>query len=422
MRMKRSFFFVILIFCLPISIFADTGLSLKGYYKNFFLVLAPPKIEQSEIAASLQQPMIGLVNNRLRLNLFYTPNSRFSANVTYDISPRIQDPSLFRQQLFFAVINPYAYRFDDLDSRLYPVQNTAVGSFAIFQNLDRAMLTIHTKPADIFIGRQAIAWGSARIVNPTDVVAPFPFEELDTEDRIGVDAIRLRIPNGFMGEFDTGYICGKDFKLANSAYYLRNKLYIWQADVSFLLLGFRQNMLAGLDIARSMGGAGFWLETAYVFVAAFDHYTAFKKYNYLRLSTGMDYSFGGKTYGFIEYHFNGAGAATARDYLNEFLTPAYTEGTVYLMGKHYLTPGLTYQITPLISFTGQSLLNLTDPSIFFSPQVEYNVAENIYVSGGAFFGIGKKPKLLNAVGSISMFCSEFGTYPNVYFTSFRIYF
>ncbi len=420
--MKNLLFLVVSILCLPRAIGADTGLSLKGYFKNYFLAFAPATTKQSETIASRSQPMMGLVTNRLRLNLFYTPLHHFAINIAYDLSPRFQDPSLSEQQIFFIEINPYTYRFSDVNSRLCPAPNKAVGSFAVFQNLDRAMLTIHTQPADIYIGRQAIAWGSARIINPTDVIAPFTFEDLDVEDRIGVDAIRLRIPIGFMGEFDTGFIFGKEVNLANSAYYLLNKLYLWRTNVSFLLLGFRQNLLTGLDLARSIGGAGFWLESAYVFVAAFDHYAIAKNHNYLRLSTGVDYSFSSNSYGFIEYHFNGAGTTHSRDYLSEFTTPAYTQGMVYLMGKHYLAPGLTYQVTPLISFTGQSLINLTEPSIFFSPQIEYNIAENIYLSGGAFWSIGKPPRWGNTVNSVLMIDSEFGAYPNVYFTSFRIYF
>ena len=34
--------------------------------------------------------------------------------------------------------------------------------------------------------------------------------------------------------------------------------------------------------------------------------------DYLRASVGLDYSFGGETYAFIEYHFNGAGAKMTR--------------------------------------------------------------------------------------------------------------
>jgi hypothetical protein len=412
--------FAILLF--PISALADDSLSISGYYKSFFVVFDPPEFRNPSALPLPDQSVAGSVNNRLRLSCFYKPNNRFSFNVAYDISPRVQDSSLFGSSLTFAEIDPFGYRFSDLNTRLYPSQDEEVDSFAIFQNLDRAFATITTQRADIFIGRQAIAWGSARVINPTDIIAPFSYEELDVEDRIGVDAVRVRVPMGFMGEFDLGYIFGKDFKVEKSAFYVRNKFYALETDVSLLLLGFRENLLAGIDVARSIGGAGFWFESAYVFVDALDGYEAGKEHNYFRASIGLDYSFTEKTYGFIEYHFSEAGSREPENYLKNLSSPAFTEGAVYLMGEHYLAPGMTYQITPLITFTGQMLINVTDPSAFLAPQVEYNIAKNIYLSAGAFIGLGENPEFVITNGPSPVFRSEFGGYPNIYYTSFRIYF
>ena len=72
---------------------------------------------------------------------------------------------------------------------------------------------------------------------------------------------------------------------------------------------------------------------------------------------------------------------------------------------------------PLITLSGQSLFNLPDRSAFLSVQAEYNIAQDIYLSLGAFAGIGKRPDMMNM-----SFNSEFGVYQNMYFTSFRIYF
>ena len=89
------------------------------------------------------------------------------------------------------------------------------------------------------------------------------------------------------------------------------------------------------------------------------------------------------------------------------------------MGKHYLAPGLTVQVTPLISVGVQVLWNLTDPSVLVAPQLEYNIAEDIYVAAGGFLGLGKRPEASALAAPLR---SEFGGYPDVYFTSFRIYF
>ncbi len=412
----------LIIFCH--LIFSQSTFSINGYYKNYFTAIDLPKYKSASSPLIINQPPLGWVNNRLRLNIFYRIESNLSFTLAYDFSPRIQDPLLFESQPIILPVDPSSYRFADFNRRLYPSEGEEVSSFGIFQNLDRAYFSLRLKAADLFIGRQAIAWGSARVINPTDVIAPFAFYELDTEDRIGVDAIRIRVPMGFMGEFDTGYIFGKDLHFNQSALYIRSKVYLSQSDLSVLLLGFRNNLLLGIDIARAIGGAGFWLETAYVFLKAFKNYDEGKKDNYLRLSTGIDYSLGEKTYVFLELHFNSAGSTNPEDYLSNFVKPAYTEGTVYLTGKYYMAPGIMYQITPLIILNGIAFFNFTDPSLYLAPAIEYNLSENIYISGGIYLGIGKNPQFSGSFNDFSNinYRSEFGAYPNIYFTSFRIYF
>ena len=283
--------------------------------------------------------------------------------------------------------------------------------------LDRASVQFSTDFADFSIGRDAIAWGSARIINPTDIIAPYTFDQLDTEDRVGVDVFRVRIPIGVMGEIDTGYIFGDKFNFDKSAVFLRTQLNAVETDFSILLLEFQRDLLVGFDIARGIGGAGFWLETAYVFATPFDDGRDVSD-NYLRTSIGLDYSFGGETYTFIEYHFNGAGEQNPKDFLTNLEQPAYTRGGVYLLGTHYLAPGVTRQLTPLISVSGQMMFNLSDPSTWIAPQITYNVAEDIHLSLGGFISIGKRPKN----GDSPQLQSEFGSYPYLLFSSFRVYF
>ena len=345
------------------------------------------------------------------------PTDSLSFALAYDFTPRIQDPLLFSQSPFAVGVASSRYRVADFDARIYPEKGESVGSVGIYHNLDRVSVHFSTDFADISVGRDAIAWGSARIINPTDVIAPYTYDQLDTEDRVGVDAIRVRIPVGVMGEVDTGYIFGNNFDFGKSAIFLRSQLNAVETDFSLLLLEFQENLLVGLDVARGIGGAGSWLEMAYVFAKPFDKEPNTSD-NYLRTSVGLDYSFGGETYAFIEYHFSGAGAENPEDFLTNLEQPAYTSGGVYLLGVHYLAPGVTHQVTPLISVSGQMLFNLSDPSTFIAPQVAYNVAEDIHLSVGGFVSIGKQPKNSDS----TQLQSEFGSYPNLFFSSFRVYF
>jgi hypothetical protein len=416
---------LVLLLCLG-SMVKSADIKVSGYYKLFFTGFKMPdyRLETGE----LEEPAIGAVNNRLRLKLSAAVGKWLSFEAAYDFSPRIQDPLLFQEGIFFAAIDPVSYRVDDFSDRIYPAKGEVVSSFGIFHNLDRCFFTLKTSFADIFIGRQAIAWGSGHFINPTDVIAPFTFNELDTEERRGVDAVRVRIPLGMMDELDFGYVPGKDFKFQNSAFYVRGKTYFLKTDAALLLMGFRENLLIGLDVTRAIGGAGAWIEAAYVDPDFFNKdkntQPPDEKYTktYFRASVGMDYTFTGKLYGFFEYHFNSAGKKKPGDYTDVFYSTAFTEGAAYLMGRHYLNLGMTYQVSALIPFSGLVFINLSDGSVTLSPMLEYNIAENIYLGGGAYIGIGKRPEIVDLSTGAFRFHSEFGAYPAMFYTSFRVYF
>ena len=400
-----------LIICLLITPFVGVTkaeFQVGGYYKNFSTAFNSPLPAAS---------MMGVAVNRLRFNLSYALSDSLSLAVAYDFTPRVQDPLLFSQSPFAVGIAASRYRVADFEARLYPSEAEPVSSVGIYHNLDRASVQFSTDFADFSIGRDAIAWGSARIINPTDIIAPYTYDQLDTEDRVGVDAVRVRIPIGAMGEIDTGYIFGQAFDFDKSAIFLRTQLNALETDFSVSLLEFQRDLLVGFDITRGIGGAGFWLETAYVFATLFDDRHEASD-DYLRTSIGLDYSLGGETYTFIEYHFNGAGTTEPEYLITNLEQPAYMRGGVYLLGVHYLAPGLTYQLTPLLNVSGQILFNLSDPSIWLAPQISYNVAEDIHLSVGGFISIGKRPKADDS----TQLQSEFGSYPNLFFSAFSVYF
>jgi hypothetical protein len=410
---------------LPVISTAD-AFSIGGYYKSFFMASNFPRLGNPR-GENIEVPDQGAVINRLRLNVGAEITNTVHLNASYDMIPRVDDynsEAAALQSLTAFNDNSLSYRVDDLDLRLYPSPHDHTGSFYINQNLDRLNISLALPFADVIIGRQPVAWGSARVINPTDVIAPYAYQELDTEDRVGVDAARVRIPLGFMGEIDAGYVAGYKARFENSAAFLRGKYYIAKTDVSALVVGFRENLMVGFDLARSVGGAGAWAEGAYVFHKALSENKRNGDYDYFRLSVGTDYSLTGELYGFLEYHFNGAGTSGADEYGSLAFHPAYTDGAVYLFGRHYLTPGASYQLTPLITLTGEALCNLNDPSAFLSLQAEYNIAENVYLSAGAFIGIGDNPELVY-IGPLPAYIalnSEFGSYSDILFSSFRFYF
>ncbi|MFC1501647.1 hypothetical protein ACFL58_04285 [Elusimicrobiota bacterium] len=383
----------------------------SGYYKAFYSIVVPPSYSNP---LNLTVPETSSVlKNIFRFKAYYEKDD-LSLNLAYSFAPIFQDSDEVAS--FTLNTNSNDYRFIDANTTLYGPEN----NFRINQNLDRAFLKIRSEKSDLYIGRQAIAWGNARAVNPTDVLLPYRFDELDTEERTGVDAVRLRITNeDGMGEIDLGYIAGKDLKPENSALFVRDRFQMLDSDVSLLLINFKENLLAGLDIAKSIGGAGFWLETGYVFAKYFKDYENFKNSDYLRLSTGIDYSFD-KIYCFLEYHYNEAGTTDPGNYVSNSSNLAYTDGSVFFLGKNYIVPSVSYQLTGLMSVSGTVFANLDDSSFFISPSFSYNIFENVYVAVSAFAGVGDGPEI--AAGNTTRLNSEFGSYPIMYFSSLKLYF
>jgi hypothetical protein len=308
-----------------------------------------------------------------------------------------------------------AYRVSDPDETVLPRHPVGTERVYVLQNLDRASVRVEAGPADITLGRQAIAFGAAHVVNPTDVLAPRAFTTLAAEERRGVDAARVRYATGTMSGFDAGVVLGPDADKRENAAFVRYHANAGGADVTGTLMQFRENLLVGVDMARSLGGASVWVEAAHVHAGAAGG-TRTPEHDYSAYSVGADYALADGLYGSLEYHMNGAGGGEPGAYLLRVGQTAYTEAGVYLLGRHYLAPMLTYEVTGLVQAGVQAVVNLGDRSALLAPSVEYNAATDVYLGLGCFMGVGREP---SAAGVLQ---SEFGTYPDVWYASASLYF
>lgn len=413
----------------PASPARAARVNVRGYVKDFFVVQDYPTLAGGPVLPSdVVIDLTGIADNvRCRVNLSSRLSGWLSADVSYNIVPRFQNEDAARAlsapltTAGSVFETPSIYRVDDLRSTLAPPVPSKNDRAIILQNLDRAFLTVSAPWFDLYVGRQAIAWGSAHAVNPTDIIAPFLYTEIDTEDRIGVDAVRLRAPTGALGEVDMGYVMGRHAEWKNSAAYVRVKTFVAGSDAAATVMRVHDRLtMLGFDVTRPLAGAGVWTEAAWS--TADGRGAASPHDDYWRVSTGFDYSFPNALYVFLEYHYNGPGAADPSDYDRALAGPAYTDGADYLLGRHYLIPGASYPMTPLVTVSGNVLLDMSDGSSLFAPLVEYNVLENVYLSAGAFVGAGAAPVLRATPGLTVAPRSEFGAYPDTYYLSARYYF
>ena len=92
------------------------------------------------------------------------------------------------------------------------------------------------------------------------------------------------------------------------------------------------------------------------------------------------------------------------------------------MGRHYLSGGFSYQLTPLSSIGVQGLANLGDASILLTPSYEISLLQDVSLVAGLFYGVGKSVEPARIGSEIPLARSEFGLYPDIYFSSLRFYF
>lgn len=423
-----SLFILFLFLVSSVSVSADDGtVKIRGYVKPLYAVtdFESLDIEDTGSKDSEESRIESSLSSILRVRLFWKPDTSFSSEIAYELTPILRNADI--EQSVFAVraADPLSYRAVDTGESLYSGSDGS--DFRLFQNLDRAFITYSTDHADVYIGRQPIAFGSARVVNPTDVLTSFTRIELNREERFGVDAVRIKLPAGSLSEIDIGAVSGDDFSAGEGAAFLRGKFPAGETDISPLLIVFKQNLLLGLDTAGSIGGAGYWIESAYVFAGMMDDRQHGQ--DYLRVSTGIDYSASEDLYAYIEYHFNGAGTGNPDRYRELILgtenTVAYTEGTVYLYGKHYVSPGFSYAWTPLLSSTALAMYNIRDNSVLLSPALQYSLSDNASIDAGAFIGFGKGNTLISNSDMGTLMIStnaEFSLYADTYFVAMRMYF
>jgi len=349
----------------------------------------------------------------LRLT-FHNRAGRTDMNAAWVVSPSAGNPALsgIRLETFTQV-----FRIFDVKSRILPSGWDGTESFSVTQNLDRMNIGIRFPIATITAGRQAIYWGVAKSVSPTDFIAPIQYGNVDTDYRAGVDAVRSVFPVGVMSELDAGFVFGKNARFSESGCWIRGRFYILQTDATILAACFRENFMIGGSLNRSIGAGTGWVECAAVSTDAFSEENDGCKQNFWSVSAGYDRSWmNASLYGYLEYHFSSPGSDNPEDYPQILNSPAFTEASTYLLARHYLCPGLSWTLNPLVNINANALVNLTDLSAYISLSGEYSVLEDMVLRLGFSRGTGKR-SCLNGVPE-----SEFGSWPGVCFLSSGYYF
>jgi len=148
--------------------------------------------------------------------------------------------------------------------------------------LARLYADIHTKHADLRLGRQAINWGSALFFNPTDVLAQNLFAE-PWQERQGIQAARLNIPLGEDGMLTSVLTIDDQWEQWKGG--LRAGSNWGATDIYGVSYTNGDEYLLGFDVKGDLH-VGWWLEGGY-----FAHLNEPFSEGHSEISAGIDYSF-----------------------------------------------------------------------------------------------------------------------------------
>ena len=300
--------------------------------------------------------------------------------------------------------------------------------------LDRAAVKIAFPRLDLTLGRQAVTFGKAYFWNPLDVFLPFDPRQFDRDYKAGVDALRVDLPTGMFSGATVVAAAGRE--LDQSGRYADDH---GDADASWYgsaLIGRYYLNAGGWDLAvqggkvyggRQLGGGltGEWrtieirAEAAYFW--ADDSPTLPAPLSGDLLEDGLTLVFGlGRRFENTltietEYLYNGGGE---EDDLNPALY-RFQQGALLHLSRHLWGATCSYDITPIIIGRVAAIWSLTDGSAQYQPTLTWSLSDNADLIAGISWNTGDRPSGPSWAARIN---SEFGTWSDLAFVEFKIYF
>lgn len=394
---------------------ADDVWSVTGYAKSYAIYQDAPDIELDG------EPLfedIWLSQNALRLMLAGDVAENIALEVHYEIKP------VFFSKPWQGVtsggalttLGASSYRIGDLNAAIQDDEKVQ-----ILQNLDRANLQFSFGPGDLTLGRQTISFGAARFVSPTDIFQPFAPSTLDQEYRPGVDAVRWQGTLGGLTEYDLGLVANNEGPGEETVGYARIKTSLRGNDLEAVVIARDGLTTFGAGWERALGLFGFWAEAAWT-SSDYDFQPAAFEASYYRTSVGLDRALSGNTLAMIEYHHSSFGTDDPQQYQNLTRTEGFQSGGIYLVGKDYLIPSISWTATPLLNLSASAFVNLTDTSAFVRASGDYSLTENLYTDFGVYLGSGDATRYETVLDPQLVQGSEFGSFPTTAYISLRYYF
>lgn len=354
----------------------DAGLELSGYMESTGTVTLPRSWGED--------PASGL-HSLMRLRGRFTAGRDFSAVVEADItdSRGSASPSA-RMQL--VGIAPADGEEQPLSAGMRPQIE-----------LDYLYGSLRLGAADVRVGRQPIAWGSAYAFNPTDLMNPVSLAGLAGVEPSGLTAVHTSLSPGMAWGVE-GYLAFEDRSREAAPHQLmtpdalpfgmRFRLYhgIWDYSLGLvravdLLPGAADLDRRYLVTAEFAGSVGALL----VYGEAALEPEDWQLPEALDAAIGVQYDLTEEVLVQLEYHRRGQGAASTADYP---VAPRLRGG---LVGRDYLVGvARSTLFRGDLTITAAGLINLHDGSVAVLPEIEYLLSDDVTVHLGAATMFGSR--------------------------------
>ncbi len=287
----------------------------------------------------------------------------------------------------------------------------------IAYEVDRAVYKRRFKKITLALGRQPIDWGSGRFWQPLNVFGAFSPTALDTDFKVGVDAIVLEsYPSDFSTLTAAHVLTPQQDSLFNnsSAIYYRSQL-DEGGELSLLAGRVLNNDVLGTAYEATWNGLGWRIEAAYYLPEQGD--------KFLFWIAGIDYQFNDGPLITVEWYNNGYGADQESDIASIASDSLSLYGLQPQLSKSLLGLSLGRDITPLLhgdyTLLMSSLKNTQGShysSLLHQLNLSYSVSNESDLLISMLLGSGRG---LDTTGQPQ---SEFGHLPAALTMRLRFYF
>ena len=360
---RRISFFFLLFFLVGFTFFYSFDLEAFGYYENRFFMLGSGRLSFRNLSQNFS---LGDYN-RLRLQFRSEVTDNISLNLAVDF-----------------------FTFHGIIRSPLGVYENAEPAGSTHTQLDRAYVDLYFPKFDVTIGKQRVAIGVSRLWAPLDLFNRVNIFE-PGEEKPGVNALKVYIPMGKASSLTGVFSPENDFDTSKSGFRAKTHLAGVDAAFTFIHNGTRNQDVYGLDL-RGENIIGWWLEAAY-FSSSGEQDTKFV--------IGFDYTFPLKSgiYWLNEFYYDQSGERDSTQYdFDRLLT-----GDRFTLAREYYFSTLQFPTQGFLSLSLTYIGNWTDGSYILSPGLRYEITQNVALSTGLFFLMGKRGGEFSREGANDVF-------------------